>query len=298
MRHTALARPVRIANPTMGGIFLIPGNAGPGSRRWHCGVVAGNEDGFAYEPRVPFYGNLVVHPHDPAPASLCLYPLSTSPCFTYGHLSATTVNVGERVQQGQEIGKVGMTGIAMGSHLHFEVRLGENTYKNSRNPELWMTPKKDKDGLQKGAIAGRIMDSYGQSVVVDQVVIQHLPSPEARFDYQIIAGVYEEKALIGLSPYEESFGVGGLSPGWYRVSFAADGVQARTIQVKPGRLTLLTFVLGSNKFILWETNRTEARSVDTKMAQEQGMIEPFAKIRRNGVIHMGFLRRDTISVWE
>ena len=80
-----------------------------------------------------------------------------------------TVKVGERVQQGQEIGKVGMTGVAMGSHLHFEVRVGGNTYKNSRNPELWMTPRKDKDGQQKGAIAGRIADNYGQSVTVDQV---------------------------------------------------------------------------------------------------------------------------------
>ena len=41
----------------------------------------------------------------------------------YAHNSELLVKVGERVAQGQEIAKMGSTGVASGVHLHFELRI-------------------------------------------------------------------------------------------------------------------------------------------------------------------------------
>lgn len=56
------------------------------------------------------YGNVVVVNHNNGYWTL------------YGHMSQITTKVGDRVQRGQVIGKVGQTGMAFGAHLHFEVK--------------------------------------------------------------------------------------------------------------------------------------------------------------------------------
>jgi murein DD-endopeptidase MepM/ murein hydrolase activator NlpD len=60
------------------------------------------------------YGNAVIISHGNGVSTL------------YGHSSALRVTVGQHVDQGEVIGLVGSTGYSTGSHLHFEVRIGQS----------------------------------------------------------------------------------------------------------------------------------------------------------------------------
>lgn len=65
-----------------------------------------------YAAKQGIYGNCVILSHGQGLASL------------YGHLSELRVKVGDEVKRGQVIGLSGMTGLALGDHLHFSVLVG------------------------------------------------------------------------------------------------------------------------------------------------------------------------------
>jgi murein DD-endopeptidase MepM/ murein hydrolase activator NlpD len=56
------------------------------------------------------YGNLVVVYH------------STGITTRYGHLSRITVETGQRLKRGDQIGHAGSTGRSTGPHVHYEIR--------------------------------------------------------------------------------------------------------------------------------------------------------------------------------
>src|SRR5947209_16186664 len=60
------------------------------------------------------YGNVVMVDHGGGLATL------------YAHLSRVDVAMGQAVQQGQQLGGIGATGLATGDHLRYEVRLGQD----------------------------------------------------------------------------------------------------------------------------------------------------------------------------
>ncbi len=197
-------------------------------------VVAGDDRKTLYGPYYNFYGNLIILEHQLPNLSQPLYTL-------YAHLSELLVEEGQRVQVGEEIGRVGMSGVATGSHLHFEVRLDENSYRMARNPELWLKPLRDVDDTLQGALAGRIIAPPGINLKIPNIVIERLSGPDSEVLSRVYLGTYEERALKGLSPWEESFAVSDLSPGWYRVSLVQYGIQQKEFPILPGELTVVTF---------------------------------------------------------
>jgi murein DD-endopeptidase MepM/ murein hydrolase activator NlpD len=72
-------------------------------------VPAANSGVVAFAGPLTIYGNAVIVDH-----GLGLQTL-------YGHLSAIEVKPGAEVKQGQELGRTGTTGLAVGDHLHYEV---------------------------------------------------------------------------------------------------------------------------------------------------------------------------------
>lgn len=198
-----------------------------------------------FGPVSNFYGNVVVVEHAAPEGLLQSVTDLPQPVFTlYAHLSEVLVSVGQQVQAGQEIGKVGMTGVSQGPHLHFEVRLGENTYEAVRNPELWLAPHAGEDGQLNGAMAGSFIDPYGNNLPKNSLVLEHLPGgPDQPNDLEFALLSYEEKELIGMAPWKESFGAGDIPAGLYRLSFPHFGLKEVLFTVYAGQLTVLTIAV-------------------------------------------------------
>jgi murein DD-endopeptidase MepM/ murein hydrolase activator NlpD len=72
-------------------------------------IPAANAGVVVYAAPLNIYGNTVVVDHG--------WGLQT----LYGHLSRIEVKEGDEVKKGQELGRSGATGLALGDHLHFEV---------------------------------------------------------------------------------------------------------------------------------------------------------------------------------
>jgi hypothetical protein len=201
-------------------------------------LVAGNDLETLYSPYYNFYGNLVVIEHALPDLKIPLYTL-------YAHLSEVLVQPGQVVQSGQEIGKVGMSGGATGSHLHFEVRLGENSYGAACNPELWLAPHPGQEDQPVGAIAGRLLLPAGFQLDLPNIVLELLDGRDGPPLAEYYTGAYEEAEINSQPPWGETFAASDLPAGWYRITFYQNGMQTRQVQVLPGQITLVTFDLRS-----------------------------------------------------
>jgi murein DD-endopeptidase MepM/ murein hydrolase activator NlpD len=176
-----------------------------------------------------FYGNVIVLEHW----------LGGETFFTlYGHLYSVGVSAGQRVAAGEQIGEVGASGTAIGSHLHFEIRRGSNDYFSTRNPELWLAPP---DGT--GVLAGRIVDGRGNPVK-GLVNVQRMENGTFNPLSVGSAATYAPTGVNGDDVLQETFALGEIPAGEYRLSLVHYGiVYEQVVKIEAGRLTFVNFLV-------------------------------------------------------
>jgi murein DD-endopeptidase MepM/ murein hydrolase activator NlpD len=150
----------------------------------------------------------------------------------YGHMSRMDVARGQQVEAGEVLGLSGETGKVTGPHLHFEVRIGRNTFSRSRNPELWLAPPQG-----WGILAGRVMGTSGAKLVSQPVTIR---SKESGQDW--IVNTYGEGAVNEDPYYRENMVIGDLPAGEYTILMPFAGLLINfDITINPGRVTYFKF---------------------------------------------------------
>ena len=199
-------------------------------------IMAGDDQVLAFGPSTQFYGRLVVVELDQT--------YDGQPVFTlYGHMQSVTVRMGDHVDAGDALGLVGSTGVAIGPHLHFEVRVGEDVYTATRNPELWLTPY-TVDGTPYGTIAGRVVDTQGNLLPEVTVAIRPVNTqtdqPRNRF---VLTYAEDAQQINGDDRLQENFAIMDMPPGLYSVSVSTTKLYQQALTVKPGELAFITFVV-------------------------------------------------------
>ncbi len=163
-------------------------------------VFAGSDSETLVGPQPDYYGNVVVIVHD-------LVSLDGYPVFTlYGHLERINVSTGQAIEDGALLGAIGSTGVAIGAHLHYEVRVESPfDYRKTRNPELWLQYY-----VNNGMVAGYIHDEYGEAIAEKRLVLRSDALSREAYTYG--------SELVNRDPvWGENFTVGDLPAGEYEI---------------------------------------------------------------------------------
>lgn len=150
----------------------------------------------------------------------------------YGHLSKIGVAKGDVVKRGDLIGEIGASGVALGPHVHFEVRLGVNDYAHTRNPILWMTPL-----AGRGSLAGRITDYRGNLMRGAVVNIVSANGDGGRFTTETYSRD-RYPAVNADDEIGENFALADLLPGDYIIRVQGQPISSR-VTIEEGKLVFI-----------------------------------------------------------
>ncbi|MDX2160156.1 MAG: M23 family metallopeptidase [bacterium] len=180
------------------------------------------------------YGKTVFIRHD--------FGYDGQPVFTlYAHLAAILVFEGQTIQAGDPIGLVGNTGRVSGPHVHFEVRVGEDTYGATFNPLLWMVPY-----VNTGVIAGRLSDRSGDLIMDADVTVRNYGTglvTDTTTTY-----IYRGTAVdVNADPiWQENFVIGDVPVGRHEVVATINGERvSQVVTVVEGTTTFVELSLAA-----------------------------------------------------
>lgn len=172
------------------------------------------------------YGQAVVLRHDFGYKGQTLYTI-------YAHMSEIVAVTGQHVETGDVLGLVGDTGVTTGPHLHFEVRLGDNTFYRTYNPELWMAPPQG-----WGVLVGQIRDEDGD--LLHQFPVEVRPMPSEVPLRKVLT--YAMGAVNADPYYQENLVLSDLPEGLYKINFEyKEKKQQFWVNIYPGQITYFTF---------------------------------------------------------
>jgi murein DD-endopeptidase MepM/ murein hydrolase activator NlpD len=188
-------------------------------------VFAGSDSQVAVGPTTNFFGNAVIIELDRRYNDLPVFVL-------LGHMNSVDVQAGQRVTRGQRVGEVGSTGIALGPHVHVEVRVGRNSYDDTRNAEFWLEPLPG-----HGVLAGRVLTTDGRHLPNAPLLLYPGPNFNSPRYY-----TYTYEDALGLifpdDAWGENFLLADLPAGPYRVEVSINGKTYRQeVVIQAGRTT-------------------------------------------------------------
>jgi murein DD-endopeptidase MepM/ murein hydrolase activator NlpD len=225
--HFWFTRPFSDTFATWGSPYYPFGTNNRGEYLWHHGVDiqnpmgtpiiavgdgvvvrAGLDDVLPFGPSLNFFGRAVLIRHN--------QELNDQPVYSlYGHVSKVLVGEGQPVKAGDVIAEVGQAGIALGPHLHLEIRVGGTTYGDVRNPDLWVRPDPG-----YGVIAGRVIDAQGYMVPQQPIFLHRAEQPD-RFWRQTFT--YPDNEVKSDTVWGETFTFADVPAGGYVLKTYFDG---------------------------------------------------------------------------
>lgn len=208
--------------------------SGPGMVIWAGDNYIWYENGRRIESAYT-YGNVVIIEHDFGYQGQRLFTL-------YAHLQAIFVQAGETVKTGHILGLSGRSGVVSGPHVHFEVRVGQNSYYVTRNPVLWMAPYEN-----HGVVAGRILYPNGQPV--QDVTVTLLRNGRVWDTTTTYVNPHRPEMTCNrcwnVNPddvWRENFVIGDVPAGEYTISVTVNGVRTvRQITVRAATTVFVDF---------------------------------------------------------